>query len=157
MILQNNKKGDIMSLVRTVITYLMSNTPLECVYRISVKALITDAQGRFLLCQEADGMWELPGGGLEYDETPQEALTREIKEEMGLTVTSIEPQPSYFTTVRNPRAPHRANVIYRATVENLDFTPSEECVEIKFFTAKEVLKEKNIHTSVSAFTHQYVV
>lgn len=147
MILQNNQKGDIM--------LPMLNNPMQCVYRISVKALITDAEGRFLLCKEENGLWELPGGGLEYDETPHVALTREIKEEMGLIVTSIEQSPSYFVTSLHPQPPHRANVIYRTTVENLEFVPSEECVAIQFFTAAEALKEKNVYENVTVFAKQY--
>lgn len=37
------------------------------------------------------GYWELPGGGIEYGETPQESLTREIKEECNIDIEIIKP------------------------------------------------------------------
>jgi 8-oxo-dGTP diphosphatase len=56
-------------------------------------AAIIDAEGRVLLAQrpegkEMAGMWEFPGGKIEPGETPEAAMIREIKEEIGLDICS---------------------------------------------------------------------
>jgi len=124
-------------------------------YRISIKALILDNEKRFLLTFENKGLWELPGGGLDFGEKPHECLAREIKEEMGLEVISINEQPAYFLT-----APHRSgrwwicNILYEVKVKDLNFVPSDECVELRFFTKEEALKE-NLFSNVVEFVKIY--
>ncbi len=54
-------------------------------------AALINAEGRILLAQRpADkamaGLWEFPGGKLNTGETPEGALIRELKEELGIDV-----------------------------------------------------------------------
>lgn len=55
---------------------------------VAAVALI-DADGRVLLAQRPEGksmagLWEFPGGKIEAGETPENALIRELQEELGI-------------------------------------------------------------------------
>lgn len=121
----------------------------NCFYRVSVKALVlNETRDKFLICEEESGVWELPGGGLDWGMTPQEDLPREIQEEMGITVTKIAKNPSYFVTDQTlNRKAWVVNVLYETELENLNFTPSNECVNVKFVN-KEDVKEMNVFPTV---------
>jgi hypothetical protein len=60
---------------------------------------------------------------------------------MNLEVVHIEENPSYFFTFQDKHAIWKTNVVYITKVKNLDFTPSDECVAIKFFNTQEVLTD----------------
>lgn len=62
---------------------------------VAVGVLI-DAQGRFLLTSRPEGKvyagyWEFPGGKLEDGETVEQALRRELQEEVGIDIASALP------------------------------------------------------------------
>ncbi len=66
----------------------MSETKSLQIQIIAAAALV-DADGRVLIGQRpADkslgGLWEFPGGKLEAGETPEQALVRELEEELGI-------------------------------------------------------------------------
>jgi len=58
---------------------------------VKVVAAVIEQGGRFLLARRPEGgpygsLWEFPGGKVEPGETPEEALQRELKEELGIEV-----------------------------------------------------------------------
>jgi len=123
-------------------------------YRLSIKALIFDDNNKFMMIKEDNGFWDFPGGALDFGESIKDCLRREISEEMGLTVTSIADNPSCFFTSLKKNGIWIANVFYKTTVVDLAFTPSNECVDIRFFTVDEALKE-SMFPSFAEFVKVY--
>ena len=64
---------------------------------------LLDQRGRVLLAQRPpkkhmEGLWEFPGGKVEPDESPEEALCRELEEELGIQVESSSLSPLAFAS-----------------------------------------------------------
>lgn len=56
-------------------------------FTIGVFAIILNKDSEVLLCHRLDyDLWNLPGGKLEKNETPEMGVIREVKEETGLNV-----------------------------------------------------------------------
>jgi len=108
-------------------------------YRVSIKGLILDeTRKKFAVILEDNGLWELPGGGLDHGESSEECLKREIKEEMGLTITKVASDPSYFLVGKNMKGRWSVNIVFETEVKDFNFTSSDECREIKFISPEEI-------------------
>ncbi len=53
----------------------------------SIKVIIKK-RNKILLIKTLEGGYDIPGGRVEYGETNQEALNRELKEELGITINT---------------------------------------------------------------------
>lgn len=120
----------------------------DCFHRVTIKGLYVK-DGKVLLVREGkelSGEWEMPGGGLDFGEDIREGFTREIKEEMGLEIVKMSKSPMYAWTHRYEEERdmdwyYSLVVAYRIEFKNLDFTPTQECESIGFFSREEL---KNI-------------
>lgn len=66
-------------------------------------AALVDADGRVLIAQRPEGrsmagLWEFPGGKVEPGETPEQALVRELREELSIEVCETCLAPFTFAS-----------------------------------------------------------
>jgi len=77
------------------------NTPQSLVLVVAVA--LVDPDGRVLIAQRPEGknmagLWEFPGGKVETGESPEDALIRELSEELGITVKAACLAPFTFAS-----------------------------------------------------------
>ena len=70
-----------------------------------VAVALVDGDGRVLLAQRPEGkslagLWEFPGGKVDPGETPEAALVRELREELGIDTTASCLAPFTFASHR---------------------------------------------------------
>jgi 8-oxo-dGTP pyrophosphatase MutT (NUDIX family) len=73
-------------------------------------------------------IWVLPGGGVEKDETPEQAVIREVKEETGFNV-AVERKVGEY---KHPKS-EKVNNTFTCTIQSGEATLSVESKAIKYF------------------------
>lgn len=106
-------------------------------YRVSVKAFVFDNQHRLLMGQAQEGVWEPPGGGLEYGEEIKDCLQRELQEELGVGLASLG-HPIVIYRGINVRGFQALKIAFEATLDSLDFKFGD-LTSAQFVTKEELL------------------
>ncbi len=90
-----------------------------------------------LLCRRAieprRGLWTLPGGFMENDETMEQAAARETLEEACVQVEGLE----LYTLFDLPHI-HQVHVFFRARMVDANFAVGEESLEVQLFHEAEI-------------------
>ena len=81
-------------------------------FAVTAGAVITDNQGRVLLLKHRfrpGSGWGMPGGFMQEGEQPEEALRRELREEVGLEVENLE-----LLITRAFKIPRQVEIVFTA-------------------------------------------
>lgn len=107
-------------------------------YRLALKALVVDDDGRILVAENVEHTYELPGGGWEYDETFEAALQRELQEEIGVAAASIGPIAFLFRG-KSTQGWQVARAAVRVKLASIRLTPGDDIIAARFVTREEFL------------------
>lgn len=94
-------------------------------------------EDKVLLCKRSieprSGYWTLPAGFLENGETTSDGALRETREEANANATIIE----LYTLFSLPHI-SQVYMFFRASLDDLDFSPGEETLETQLFSEDEI-------------------
>ena len=118
-------------------------------YRVSVKAVIKDNYGRVLLVKEHNDYRVLPGGGIDHGESVQEALQRELVEEVGsdIQVKSAN-NVGVITFYTHTHKAWFMWLIFEVTLDNINKIKTSnniEFVDIKTLKNSPYESERNLY------------
>jgi ADP-ribose pyrophosphatase YjhB (NUDIX family) len=123
--------------------------------RVRVAALICDDDGRILLIKQKKNKevyWLLPGGGIEFGENAEEALSREIKEELQLEIE--KPEFVLFSENIDPNGKkHLIQLVFSAKIKSGEpkIPENEKTVlEFRYFSIDE-LNDIEIRPDIKSF------
>lgn len=122
--------------------------------------LLLLAGTRILLRLRKDGSWGLPGGWLTPEESPEQTVKREVKEETNLDVHRMQllgyfSGPEYTFSHENKDATRRVTALYRIDEWSGVLIPDpSESDELTFFSSDEL--PVNIADEYRRYIHCYL-
>ncbi|HEX6440602.1 MAG TPA: NUDIX hydrolase [Stellaceae bacterium] len=116
--------------------------------KVDVRAAAFRADGALLMVREAnDGRWSLPGGWVDVNQSPREAVIREVREETGFEVSVLK-LAAVFDRSKHGHLPARPFHVYKLffRCEIVGGAPqtSLETTEIGFFGEDSLPAELSI-------------
>jgi ADP-ribose pyrophosphatase YjhB (NUDIX family) len=120
-----------------------------------VAGCIPEWEGKILLCRRAIeprlGFWTYPAGFMELGESTEDAAARETLEEANARV-EIQSLYALFSL------PHvsQVYVVYRALLQDLNFGPGEESLEVKLLPIEDIPWDKMAFPVIRETLRRYV-
>ena len=103
--------------------------------KVDVRAFILKDNKLLLVKERSDGLWTLPGGWADVNESASEAVIRETKEESGYNVTAIK-LLAFWDKLKHdhpPQWPHLYKCFFHCEIISGEATENLEISEVAFF------------------------
>lgn len=112
-------------------------------------AVLVEKDGKFLLGKRSkanyNGKWVIPGGGIRFGESIQQAGLRELKEETNLDADVVK-LIGHKEIINIPGNYHRVVFYHLAKPIHMEIVPSGDISEARFFSIEEI---KSLDTAES--------
>ncbi|MFF0725614.1 NUDIX hydrolase [Streptomyces sp. NPDC004134] len=125
----------------------------------AASAVVTDDGGRILLQRRRDnGLWALPGGGMDLGDSLPGCAVREVREETGLDVevtglVGTYTDPRHVVAYSDGEVRRQFNVCFTARVVGGTLALSEESTELRFVEPGELDELPMHHTQRLRLRH----
>lgn len=106
---------------------------------VSIDAIIVK-NDKILLVQRGvepfKGYWATPGGYVSWDESTEDAVKREVKEETNLEVTETRLVGVYSSPTRHPK--QVINLVYLTKIKDGEIKHGDDAVDAKWFALGDI-------------------
>jgi len=144
--------------MKNILTKLRLKSKPTKLVAVGIPVIIRNTKGEILLGKRSNkvssfpDMWGLPGGLMDYGETPETAAKREVMEELGVEITVLKKSSEiYNVPPTKGNKFHSVNILFYARIKNGKPQAKDETQEIKWFKSSEI---KNMEL---AYTHKEIL
>lgn len=127
----------------------------------AASAVVADQTGAILLIERTDnGLWTIPGGGMEVGETIAQTAIREVREETGLDVAvqrlvGIYSDPRHVIEYSDGEVRQQFSVCFACAVTGGRLATGSESRQVGFFAPNEV-DAMPVHESIRLRIRDYL-
>jgi ADP-ribose pyrophosphatase YjhB (NUDIX family) len=136
------------------------NAPVAKSLVPAASAVVADQTGAILLIERTDnGLWTIPGGGMEVGESIAQTAVREVREETGLKVAverlvGIYSDPRHVVEYSDGEVRQQFSVCFACAVTGGRLATSSESRRVGFFAPEEI-EAMPVHESIRLRIRHY--
>lgn len=113
--------------------------------KVDVRGAVFKGESILLVRERSDGRWSLPGGWVDINDSPSEAVAREIYEESGFRARPVK-LAALFDRQRHPHPPsvyHIYKLLFLCELTGGEATISNETDAVEFFAVDSLPELSN--------------